>query len=351
MTLRWDTTVPANLESLLPRTVYGTEGKLRYRHQDPLTKLRKMPHRWILTIQWKNMAAAVAVYIQRSNHGQKVFYVRYVAFDEIFKTKSASYMQERRPLRIKNNHIRQSIADLLHAKLGEGSPNIVYSYIEVDNQPSVQLSQSFGFEKIRTMQTLVFNRFFPKVYGNVSTIEEVHKPWVLDQLRQRYHSYNFFVEEGLFDSGTYYVRRDGEDLVAGLKASVVHWDIVHLPGPEGFVIQKVLPWLPILSKRFHKKLIRFAGFEAVWYKEGHEQAVFELMETACATSGLYMGMIWCDTTCTLGRMLEQSGRLGWLHKLNKSGHAHVMAHFEGYGDAEKRSYHEKPVYISAFDVT
>lgn len=349
----WESEVPTNLGRLLSSTIYGAEGKLQYRHQDPMDKLRATSHKRILTIQWKNRVVAVAVYIQREHHRHRAFYVRYVAFDASYKLKSISSRQARKSHKVKNNQVRKRIFELLQEKLSANTTaqNIVYSYIEEDNQPSIELSRSFGFEKIRTMQTLVFNRLFPKSHGSVSKIKEEQKPFVLAQLRQYYQSYNFFVEEGLFDTGTYYISANAAGVVAGLKATIVHWDIVHLPGIEGFMIQKVLPWIPVLSKRFHKDQIRFVAFEAVWYTQGYEKAVFELMETVCAESGLYMGMLWCDTKCGLGHMLVESGKLGWLHKLNKSGHAQVLARFDGYETEDKNKYKDHPVYVSAYDVT
>ncbi len=350
-----DSLIPHNMDSQLENTIYGSQGKLQYSHIKPIIKLRSISNKQILTIKQGDRIIAVVVFVARNNHDEKTFYVRYVSFINKYRTKRV-HPTLADQVRIREQSLKAKLMALLHQKLltesnPENRPTVLYAYIEEDNLPSVHLAQLFGYEKVRKMQTLVFNRFFPRDHQYVKPIDADEKAEVIGLLKQTYRAYNFVELTQLFDTGQYFVyKKDGEILV-GIKASISEWKIVHLPGLDGFLIQKILSRLPIFSRIFKKDRIKFLAFEAVWVGDGHEKELFELMEAVCAQLKVYMGMMWFDTECKIGNRIIDFGKLGLIHSINKSGQAHVLCKFNAVLENEKQKYSANPAYISAFDVT
>lgn len=355
ITIALDQNIPKTMDQLLESTIYGSQGKLQYSHIQPIIKLRTIANKQILSIKQGDRVIAVVVFVARNNQSEKTFYVRYVSFINRYKTKRIQ-SKPTDEIRIREHSLKSKLMELLHQKLltesnTENKPTVLYAYIEEDNLPSVHVAQQFGFEKVRKMQTLVFNRFFPRDHQYVKPIDAPERDEVIGLLKQTYQAYNFLELTQLFDTGQYFVYKKDGQILAGIKASIAEWKIVHLPGIDGFLIQKILSKLPIFSRIFKKDRIRFLAFEAVWVGEGHEKELFELMEAVCAQLEVYMGMMWFDTECKIGNRIEDFGKLGLIHRINKSGQAHILCKFNAVPDNEKQKYSTNPAYISAFDVT
>jgi hypothetical protein len=350
-----DQAIPHTMDQLLESTIYGSQGKLQYSHINPIVKLQSIANKQILSIKQGDKIIAVVVFVERNNHAHKTFYVRYVSFINKYKTKRVNAGAQNK-FQIREQGLKSKLMALLHQKLltesnSQSRPTVLYAYIEEDNLPSVHMSQVFGYEKVRKMQTFVFNRFFPKDHEGVRALAVAERSEMIHLLEQGYHGYNFLELTQLFDTGQYFVYTKDGQILAGLKANIADWKIVHLPGLDGFLIQKILSRLPVFSRIFKKDQLKFLAFEAIWLKEGHEKELFELMEAVCARQSVYMGMMWFDTECKIGHLIADSSKLGIINAINKSGQAHILCKFNSVSDEAKQKYFTNPAYISAFDVT
>ncbi|HTF81818.1 MAG TPA: hypothetical protein VL947_08840, partial [Cytophagales bacterium] len=227
--------MPPQMEQFLAHTIYGSKGKLQYKHKDPAAKLKSIPGKWILHIERKASLLGTAVFIQRNTGGVLSYYVRYVSWSKQFN-KSAVLAEIKVQTQLRNTTIRTNVLRLIYQKLNaDERPSIMYSYIEEDNLPSFQLATSFGFQKVRTMKTLVYSRFFPKHDPHVRLLMPSEKIAMQKRLCEYYKEYSLFDSSTVFQNGSYYIYEKDGEILAGLKANPNAWSIIHMPGLEGYL--------------------------------------------------------------------------------------------------------------------
>lgn len=325
---------------LISETVWGTNGPL-YQHVDAPQKINHIIRPLSFTLEKGEKTIGTCTFLERDmileNKVYKTWYSRYFSID----TKSQGKIFGNLLLKNVRNYFEQTT----------DQPTVFYGFVDSANPRSRRLLQYIGLKAIRSFQTFMFSRVFPKADKRVTRIEEKDKPEILQLLKKQYRNYAFVNFEPLFLHDNYFVLKKNKEIIAGIRANITKWKVSHLAGVSGKILMKLLPHIPFISRLFNPKDFRYLGFEGIYCKEGYEKELFVLMESVCAQLKLYTGIIWLDAESELHGRIEKAGYWGIMNKLKEKMPVHVVAAFRNIPEKEQTLFREYPVYISAFDLT
>jgi RimJ/RimL family protein N-acetyltransferase len=326
---------------LLHTTLWGTNGPI-FEHLDTQERVIHLSGSLAFSLEKNGKTIGTCTVLERDIEVEgkpyKTWYGRYFAVDIKHQGKVFGNIL----LREMKKYL-QEVSDL---------PTIFYAYVDQANPRSRKLLLHTGFEVIRSFETSVFSRMYPKKDARVSKIrsgDDVNN--ILSLLKKQNENNTFLNFDNLFFQDNYFILKEGDEIVAGIQASITKWKIRKLPGFSGKIIIKVLPHVPFISRLFNPKDFKFAAFEGLYCKKGREQEVFKLMESACAELKLFTGMVWMDPETELSKRIKKAGDWGLMDKMREDLPAHVVAGFQNVSKKEQEIFHKMPVYISAFDLT
>lgn len=351
----------AEIISLLENTIFGTKGKVRYKQKQIANGIMSQKNIEFIQIKKKNRVLGTTGVVTRSTSGLKKniksLYIRYLSVSNPFRKHEKKRLARTPHKRSRvTNHLKKMIGDEItnHFELPiieSKEKAAFYAFVESENFNSKELCINLGFYPTRRISTLLFSRFFPRKSTSVSKIEPSEEENIKAQLKSFYRAHSFYFEDRLFESGTYFILRKKDKIVAGIRCKPVNWQIVEVPGISGFLMQKVLPYLPLTSRLFDPKNLNFLAFDYAWSSDKEISSIFELMNHACSSFDINMGMLWGDKESEVIVKLQESKKLGFLHKLNGEVTAEVMQRFIKMNEAEKKELLDKPVFVSALDMT
>lgn len=329
-----------NAVKLLHTTLWGTNGPL-FQHLDTPQKVNYLKNALSFTLEKKDRSIGTCTVLQREinhqNNSYITWYGRYFTIDKEYQGKIFGN------LLLKHMRIYlEQISDL---------PTIFYAYVDQANPRSSKLLRHTGLKIIRSFETLIFSRLFPKRDTRVSRIKSDEVNHILLLLKKQYDNNLFVNFDNLFFQNNYFVLKNENEIIAGAQASVVKWKVRHLPGLTGKIMIKVLPFVPVISRLFNPKDFRFVAFEGIYCKKGHEKELFNLMESVCAELKLNTGILWLDSECELRERIKHAGNWGLMNKMKRDSPAYVVAGFRNVPEAEQEIFYSNPTYISSFDLT
>ena len=140
---------------------------------------------------------------------------------------------------------------------------LFYAYVESANINSKKLCISMGFEPTRKIETLLFSRFNPTQKKTISNISEFEIDEVKEHLQSFYHNYSFYFEDQVFRKGFYFVKKENGQIIGGIRATPVNWELVDYPGLEGWLMRDILPYIPFTNRLFPPDVLKFLAFDYV----------------------------------------------------------------------------------------
>jgi hypothetical protein len=208
-----------------------------------------------------------------------------------------------------------------------------------------------GFETVGRIYTSYFSRFYPRKDPHVQSLGEKEKELILSRLREFYKDHTFYTEQNIFFDNNYLVWKVNGEIVAGCQANPEVWQLVDYPGLLNKLFLKVLIRLPILSRLFDPGFIKFTAIEGIWYKEGHENCLLSLFESACAYHNLNLAIIWLDERSPVFSTIHHQGNMGIISKIIKPAMGDIRVKFINWEEQDKQYFYDRPAYISCFDMT
>jgi len=347
--------VSEELLELLNNTILGTPGKLRYKQTTLEQTLRSLKNLEFIEIKKRNRVLGTAGFIHRetwSNHGRlKTLYVRYLSVYNPFGNRNRAKISTGRKARA--NNLRDKISSIFNQELnstfdGENQSGLYYAFVEKENIQSKRLCESFGFKATGRVCTYLFSRFFPKKSSNIRLLTENELSEFNTNLENFYANYSLTFKDleprrgkllGIYQNGA---------MIAGLRAFPVKWKLIDVPGFSGFLMQKVLPHLPVFNRIFSCEYFHFLAFDHIWYTSGNQDSVQKLMEHACADFSINVGLSWQDEKSKLSHYLSKRAKLGFLNIVNGIVEADLMVR---WANDEKKEVIQQPIFISAVDMT
>lgn len=344
------TVAPQSVVDLLKNTLIGTEGSL-YQLLDTEFKIHLLDHPHFFYIERNNKALGTITICERNvslgKTEKQVLYIRYFAFDSAFQG-SGNKARDRNS--IFDQHWKKifNTGSLSESEV-EIKSTLFWAYIDPQNFRSFNMNERFGFETIGKFRTIAFSRFHPKFSKDVSVVLTNEKEEVLEMIRNFYREYSFFSDAHLFDQNNFFVLKENGKIVAGIQANPAKFRIVSLPGIGGKIALRIFPKLPLLKKIVNPEENKFLATEGLFWLNGYENQVENLLNGVLYLTKHHSMMIWEDTSVQRIRKLPL--KWGTLQKIKKDNEINIVVKEVNLAAMELDILRNTPKYLSGFDMT
>lgn len=330
------TKATASLIALLESVTLGTNGA-HYRHLDTRERIHAADNQLHLSMERNERVIGNITFCKRD----ETWYVRYFAFDRLLQGSG------RVKSKTSKGRLKAEVQVFLDGVIAEdqpfGSVNSFYAYIDPNNEKSLWMSESFGFQKKATIATQTFSR----ARISKETVVEKTSNWseLAPLFRAEFEGYHYYFEHHL-KQGPFYVLRDADgNIIAACKTTKATWAIERLPGRMGGMLTKIIPFIPRLRRIIRPKRHTFFVPEAVFVKENNPKLLAQLFEGVLTLEKEHLLLWWVDETTPLYQATQNNVRWGLLHSLVGVNKAHlVVKHNESF-EMDKSI----PVYTCGFD--
>lgn len=350
-----------DIRNHLEEMILGTPGKLQYRFLEVKDKLSWMKNGKFLILRKSGRIIGSVCLIRRESpvlsQGYPFWYIRYMFIRAPLKPKSYKPKRKKRDSSAHLNLIWNSILKYFNQPeilIGSSDPvkqSMLYSYVLKSNLRAVNINNAIGIVPVKKARTYFFSRTHPVKNPCVRQIRENEQSNVVNLLREFYNNYVLYSEQNLFYKDQYYVYEEDNEIVAGVQANNEAWEFVSKPGLSGFILLKVLPWIPPISKYWTPRNFKFTAIEGLFFKNGHEDKLFELMESVCAVHKTHFIFYWTDPASRLYNVLISKGRQGFMSRFFPAEDLDVCAKFINWQKEEIDDFISRDIYISCFDST
>tara|TARA_B100000575_G_scaffold294562_1_gene311535 strand:- start:5722 stop:6864 length:1143 start_codon:yes stop_codon:yes gene_type:complete len=230
-----------------------------------------------------------------------------------------------------------------------------YAFVEDRNHQSMRLCNRFGFEKIQEIQTLLFHRFNPSLHTQLCVITPEEIRGMRETLDQFYNAYDAYHTEGLSEQGYFLGYRVNGKWVAIARIMRHCWGVEGLPEYFSFLRKWQIDRWPYLRQLIPGRVFHFISADYIWFKQGCEKYLEQIMEHAIANEKVHTAMIWMSKKSPHTKLLRESISWGSLNKLGYSGSVSLVkkVFVNNYQESVKKNSRDKmdPVFINACDMT
>lgn len=355
-------TIDTQLISFLDQVIWGTPGGIRYKKTPYTEKSRDLPGLQFLKLFRKERLIGTLglLYKEITVEGRKVhtYYIRNFAFAEEFRVKlsAGETRKKKTPTRARESSFRQRIANLFlsgeaFTQIHGEEPVVFWAYVINNNERSGRLVREFDFTERRTFRTLVYNTGRPGIAEGFTPLSSEEIPYMRALLEEYYRRYSKVDIDRILGRDRYFVLKKDNEIIAGISAQSVRWELVHLPGWSGKILMNILPKLPLLKNILNPKDFRFAGMEGIYLRQGKEAYLEPLFKSVCAQLGVKVAMTWQDAESTLCGQIEESVNLGFIHRLSRNTDAvSFVTRYLNCTQEIEDAMEKSPVYISGIEV-
>jgi hypothetical protein len=347
---------------ILNRAVQGSEGGLRFSLQGITGRIAAYRDRirFVSLYKKNQITGTVGSCFRISGQGKLRYpssYLRYLAFQSTYQSDTTWRKRIKTKIRPeKDDSFKQKTLEIFSRPhlldlndVFEGDKHIMYAFVESMNERSKNLVHQAGYEYIRSFLTLAFSRFSPSSDRRVSKLAPKDKPKMEELLLEQYREYSFFTTEYSFYGDNYYVLKNNDEIIAGVCAIPTSFRVYDIPGVWGWAMMKVLPGIPYLRRLFRPGEFRYLVLDAIYCREGKEELLGPLFESACAAEGVHTGLMWLDDRSQLFDKMRTQVRMGPLNRMLNAKPGLVYSKFINLTEEEREYFYDSPAYISGFD--
>jgi hypothetical protein len=347
--------------SLLESTVLGSEGGMRYSMQNIGDKIKSYGAGISFMALYKrsNLAGVIGLCHRKTRNCGVEYdttHLRYLSMRSAFQTPAAASHHREEHL----SHVEESFKHKLLSMFSNpykeepeneqsAKPHVMYAFVESRNERSKNLINKAGYEYIRSFLTIAFSRFYPKPSDNVAKLSNEEEPAMARLLAEQYRNYCFYTDEFTFFNHNYYVLKKEGEILAGVSVIPTKFKVVNMPGVWGWIMMKIMPRMPYFRRIFKPGEFRYLVLNSIYCREGSENLLPELFESACATEGYNTALTWLDDHSALFQSLITNRRMGALNRILNAKPGLVYASFSNIDPAEHEKFYEFPAFISGFD--
>lgn len=305
-----------SLKELLHQTTYGTNGAC-YRHLDTLERIEELDNPLHLSLERNKKVLANITFCRRNQD----WYIRFFSFDSIFRSNGSTKKRKG------NSSLKTELQNFFDRGLNEGYEgekiDRFYAYIEPHNSRSIQFSEQFGFNKVSTIITQTFSRIKPRISDKY--VSDLKWDEVKFFMRDNYENHQYYFESYLEKGPFVGLRSEDGKLIACCKLNFATWVIEQLPGKNGKVLTKLIPYIPILNRLINPKKHTFIAPEAVCVIDKNPALLQELFESILHNNSKTLILWWIDINEPLLNYTKSKVKWGLLHKIIGVTKVNVMA--------------------------
>ena len=228
-------------------------------------------------------------------------------------------------------------------------PYIAYAFIEGSNVRSQKVADFLGYPIVRKFDTTLFSRLFPKKYASARRATKSDHENIKNHLNEFYKDYSFVQFYKTFYKDDYFVLEENDDIIAGVQAFKVKWNVHSMKGFSGKIMMNVLPYIPIANRLFHPDF-KFLVFDSMFCKAGKEKELLLLLEDVLNRFGdVYSGWVMLDQQAPLYQTLNKINKWGILNSIQAPFPAAVVMNVHGLSESVLEEAKNQPAYIAGFD--
>ena len=318
---------------LLKDTTLGSNGA-KYRHRGIEKRIGKLYHPLFLNLYMRNKLLANLTFCRR----EKDWYIRYFAFNSIFQ----SAPQENK-IRTSSSKLKSKLASFFENALSvKDGPDVFYAYIDPRNERSLNMSQFFGLKPIAEIATQTFSRLKPKKASLVCISDKAE---IETLVSGQFGEYSFFHPYQTYqtEDSNFWVLKEKGEIIAFAKSYSAEWKIERLPGKNGALLTRLIPYIPVLRKLIRPGAHKFSVIDSVWVKNDDAQLFQTLAEGILFAESRNVLHWWVDKKDPLWNHIKDKTNWGLIHKINGVHPVSLMAR------GNKAITLDRPAYISGFD--
>jgi hypothetical protein len=319
--------------ALLKDTTLGSNGA-KYRHRGVEKRIGKLYHPLFLNLSIRKRVLSNVTFCRR----EKDWYIRYFAFNSIFHA-----APEKKKNRTSSSKLKNELASFFeNALAAKDGPDTFYAYIDPRNERSLRMSEFFGLKPVAEIATQTFSRIKPKK----TSVECLMNTEEIETLvATRFSDYAFFHPYQTYrtEDSNFWVLKEKGEVIAFAKAYSAEWQIERLPGKNGALLTRVIPYIPVLRQLIRPDSHTFAVIDSVWVKNNDAELFQTLVEGILCAENKSVLHWWVDKKEPLWNDIKDKTNWGLLHKINGVHDVVLVVR------SNKPVSLEQPAYVSGFD--
>jgi len=360
LTLSYEPDISDDVKDILLKSVLGSPDGIRYRLLETLKTVEELKPISFFPLRKNGELISMIALSERITSLCDVlshtFYVCFVNFNPAYSVKNITDEGTASREKLGNSFIKEALikhAESLPNRLqdpeADPSKKIYYAFVEESNLRSLNFTRFF-FTRVRSLSIITFSSLFPKADKRFEPLSDKDLEWMYGKLKTSYRHHSLFFLDKDSLTANYYILKEGDEIVAGIRANITSWKIEQLPGLLGKILIRIIPLIPLLNRVIRKSCFRFLGFDTPYFKEGKSHLLPKLFSSICAEHKIYAGMVYLDSDDFLNRDIYTLRNMGFLNKLYKGGTGVVAARFVNFPEEEIKKFCDSPVYVSGYDL-
>lgn len=325
------------LLALLEATTLGTNGAC-YRHLDTPSRILEIDDPLFLSLERNGKTLGNITFCRRGTN----WYIRYFAFASFLQAGNNLKNQER-----KNSILKDSIEAFFREKLGktdQSAPEATsfYAYIYTRNDRSRWMSENFGFRTVGQLATQSFSRARPKQSKRLARIED--PSCISSLLDEHFGNHQYFDKTNYQKLPCYSIQAKDGEILSFARISTARWEIQRLPGKNGKLLTRLIPYIPVLRKLIYPPAHTFLVPESVYVKGHDPKLLTELLEGILFEEKRTLMLWWTDFNEPLYKSVRMKMRWGIVDRITGVSPVDVVAR------SEKPLHITQPFYVKGIDL-
>jgi hypothetical protein len=362
LTVEVENTPGEELIDHMHSTVMGQPGGVRYQHTDLVDRLNAPGENYFMYLRKSGKMMGSVGFCGRpakvKGFSFDSWLIRYFSIKAPMRSVPTKRKEkedvkgDQKRTTVLGRFIQPIFADPSQLREGEQPPDqpaIIFATIEQKNLRSMNFSTQMGLETIGEMADFTFSRIYPRKSPRMERLPSGEYGHMLGLLKDFYREYTLFVPDPIFKNGDYYVIRESERIVAGVQFYPVTWRIVEFGSLAANWMVRLLANLRWFRKRYNPKNMKLIFLDGIYFAEGYEDTLYELMESVLEETGTYLAMIMVDTSSHLFALFQKKGDLGILHRIVGTFKADIRIRFIHMPEEIREHFLTHPTYIPTYD--
>jgi hypothetical protein len=330
----WREEPTPELLELLGNTTHGTNGAV-YRHLDTRTRIREMDRPLFLSLERNGKVSANVTFCRREGN----WYIRYFAFAAHLQAGASGNKSAGSGSRLK-----KELETFFQQQLA-GEVKSFYAYIDPNNARSVAMGQTFGLKPVGELATQTFSRAYPRRNPHLEQITDPQR--VLEWGTREFGNHRYWIADHVVKPPFYALRDKQGEVIAFAKVTQANWKIVQLPGKNGPLLTKLVPYIPILRKFIRPSRHVFLVAEAVYVRNADPQILEQLFEGILHACGQNLLLWWTDVNEPLYKAVKSKTSWGLMHRILGVSPVQVVARTSGNTKIPKDI---RPIFVTGIDL-
>jgi hypothetical protein len=364
MSTTLETLPPQELIDHIETTYLGTPGGLQYHHTTGLYKLKKIRNCYFVFLRRSGKMIGSIGYVLRDTKAGDSTYrswlIRYFSVKAPLRTEKKSKRQiKKRPISDRAVSMLKDITHIFHdnperlvdLEVPHIPKAVIYGLVEKKNERSRNFAEIGGYSRTGEIESFMFSRLRKRKNIGIEQLKKEEIPSMKLLLEDFYKGHAFYFDEYLFIDNNYFVIREKGEIIAGLQANEEMWEIKTVGSNFLDSVIKFFTRIPIIGRRFRYEEMRFLGIEGIYFKEGHEDDIYRLLEGVLAHKDHYLALLIMDVRSPEYRVFSERKRLGPVHAVLGSFKADIYTKFFSFSEEEREEVSNRPAYISIYDNT